>query len=220
MTRYERYKELAKLHVGEKFGRLTILEVLDNCDPRITKKPTQNKVMVRCVCDCGIEKICALTHLKNGSTSSCGCLHKEKSGEIIHQYNKLGIKKTKSGKNGLIREPHLASAWTVYTSNYKDGNISFDDFILLSQQDCFYCGISPSNTYNKYSYEYVSVSSERKLNANFTYNGLDRVDNTRGHDVDNVVPCCEPCNRAKLKRTKEDFFQWVKRVYEHSIMIA
>lgn len=51
----------------------------------------------------------------------------------------------------------------------------------------------------------------------FVFTGIDRVDNTRGYDPDNVVPCCRVCNRAKDVRTKDEFLSWAKRVVDHSI---
>jgi hypothetical protein len=48
------------------------------------------------------------------------------------------------------------------------------------------------------------------------YNGIDRVDNTRGYELDNVVPCCMDCNFSKYTRTREEFLNWIKRVYNHN----
>ena len=62
--------------------------------------------------------------------------------------------------------------------------------LLLS--DCYYCG--------KPSVEGLKM------------HGLDRIDNSKGYHIDNVVPCCEQCNRAKLSDTKEDFIEMCKRV--------
>lgn len=47
----------------------------------------------------------------------------------------------------------------------------------------------------------------------FTYNGLDRVDPSRGYATDNVVPACIVCNRAKADMSREEFHAWVGRVY-------
>ena len=59
--------------------------------------------------------------------------------------------------------------------------------------------------------------SRRRGNGDYTYNGIDRVDNTRGYTLDNVVPCCFKCNRAKDTMTKEEFLEWVGRVATHSL---
>lgn len=50
--------------VGNKYGRLTILDIIPNTYP--TK--------VRCKCDCGNEHICLQADVVNGHTQSCGCL--------------------------------------------------------------------------------------------------------------------------------------------------
>ena len=49
------------------------------------------------------------------------------------------------------------------------------------------------------------------------YNGLDRVNNGLGYVEGNVVPCCETCNTAKQNLDLPAFFEWVQRVYEHSV---
>lgn len=53
--------------VGNKYGRLTILEIL----------PSSGATKVRCICDCGNEYIGCQTDIVSGHTKSCGCLHKE-----------------------------------------------------------------------------------------------------------------------------------------------
>lgn len=67
-------------------------------------------------------------------------------------------------------------------------DISFDDFSALIQHPCHYCG--------------------HPLNP--TGSGLDRIDPTGGYTIDNVVPCCRPCNW-----TKSDFF-----TYEEMLVIG
>lgn len=56
--------------------------------------------------------------------------------------------------------------------------ISFEEFVILNSQPCHYCnGPLPK-----------------------TGHGLDRLDNTRGYHLDNVVPCCTPCNLLRGNR--------------------
>lgn len=59
--------------VGQKFGRLTVLKDL----------PKSKKL---CICDCGEETIVSTSHLKDGHTKSCGCLHQEKISTIGGTY--------------------------------------------------------------------------------------------------------------------------------------
>jgi hypothetical protein len=55
-------------------------------------------------------------------------------------------------------------------------------------------------------------SQKAKDEGNFRYNGLDRIDSSRGHYKDNVVVCCQYCNWAKLEQSLEDFQAWMKRI--------
>ena len=55
---------------GEKFGRLTVIEKVENSD--------KGKIKWKCRCDCGNTKIVAANHLRDGNTKSCGCLFKER----------------------------------------------------------------------------------------------------------------------------------------------
>jgi hypothetical protein len=42
--------------------------------------------------------------------------------------------------------------------------------------------------------------------------GLDREDNARGYEVDNVVPCCARCNMAKASMTTDEYLDHCARV--------
>ena len=57
--------------IGNKYGRLTILEVIPNTYP--TK--------VKCRCDCGNIYVGIQTDIAIGHTQSCGCLQKERASE-------------------------------------------------------------------------------------------------------------------------------------------
>lgn len=65
---------LASIYENERWGRLVIL---GEADAHIA--PSGRRVrMVRCLCDCGVEKSVRLVELRRGHTSSCGCLHLDK----------------------------------------------------------------------------------------------------------------------------------------------
>jgi hypothetical protein len=72
--------------VGQKFGRLTVIE-RDNSYPSGAGK----SVYWKCKCDCGNYVSVHSDHLKNGTTSSCGCLNSsgEESISKILQNNSI-----------------------------------------------------------------------------------------------------------------------------------
>jgi NUMOD3 motif len=47
--------------------------------------------------------------------------------------------------------------------------------------------------------------------------GIDRIDNNKGYIYGNCVSCCFTCNSAKKELTTEEFIDWIKRIYNHSI---
>ena len=60
---------------GKRFGRLTVV--------KLTNKKLHSFRVWTCVCDCGNTVDVASSHLKNGSTKSCGCLNSETSKKSI-----------------------------------------------------------------------------------------------------------------------------------------
>lgn len=73
--------------VGKKFGRLTVIERVEN---RVQPNG-ETKVMYRCLCECGNECIVTYSHLVSGHTTSCGCFHKERVNNT--QFNNILGKK-------------------------------------------------------------------------------------------------------------------------------
>jgi AP2 domain len=57
--------------IGEKFGRLTVLEELRKYNGK------WNESYLRCVCECGNEKDVRTRDVTSGRTKSCGCLRDE-----------------------------------------------------------------------------------------------------------------------------------------------
>jgi hypothetical protein len=79
--------------------------------------------------------------------------------------------------------------------------ISDDYALALAFSNCEYCGSEPSNN----------------MRGQMKYNGIDRIDSKIGYTYDNVVTCCKTCNMAKRTMSVDDFMEWVRRVYNHSI---
>ena len=131
-------------------------------------------------------------------TQSCGCYQKEK------------LSKRSKIEYGLSSKK---AAYGVYKDGAKKRNLSFnltfDQFLILTQQNCFYCGSKPNNLYKNIC-----------GNGNFIYNGIDRLDNTKGYTLDNVVPCCYQCNWAKRDLSINEFISWVNRIYERKMVIG
>ena len=67
---------------GQKFGRLTVVE--------FSHTGKWGKAVWACVCDCGNEKLIYGEDLKSKNTSSCGCLHREATGNRSRTHGRTG----------------------------------------------------------------------------------------------------------------------------------
>lgn len=163
---------------GFRSGRLLVIEhagFRQRADGR-------NRSLWRCVCDCGNEVTLPNDTLQGKNTRSCGCLARDVSiAKILREVR--------------CKPPGFAASNKVYHQYHSSANqrgheftITADDFRAMSALPCHYCGALPVNTYSTPA-------------GTFTYNGLDRVDNTRGYVPDNLVPCCTKCNLAKHTRS-------------------
>lgn len=187
---------------GQKFHRLTFI-----C-PTDRKYKSSRNIIWQLQCDCGSTVYAAPSEVTAGRTKSCGCYLSE-----------ICALMGKDNQANRIYDPIISSARTVWIT-YKDG-CDFDTFFSLSQQPCHYCGREPYRTFNvgtsRRKGENVSVYQMEQ--GNFTYNGLDRIDSSKGHSPDNIVPCCWDCNEMKGDRTYEEFIAHITRIWIHASRI-
>ena len=136
----------------------------------------------------------------------CGELIQKTTREL-HRSSVYGCAKC----NTRIRKENLEAAALRdihgrYKLNAKNRNIEFklnQNLVAeLITKPCYYCGVAHSNifTYRK---------------EKFLFNGIDRVDNSRGYLCNNVVPACKICNTAKRTMPKEHFIAMVTRIAKH-----
>ena len=181
--------------IGKKFNRLLVIDYAEKLN---------NRMSWLCKCNCGNIKVINASKLKSGHTKSCGCLNDEKR----------SIKAAKMIAKTKKYHPSIRTARRIWKKRYSDGTITFEQFLELSQKNCYYCNVEPNNIQNS-ALEDKKSSKYAKENGNFKYNGLDRIDNNKGHDYDNCVSCCKHCNYSKRDRSLDDFKEWVKKIYNN-----
>lgn len=103
-------------------------------------------------------------------------------------------------------EVALNRIWNNYKQSAKYGDYEFsltkEEFLELITSNCKYCGIEPRQ---------ISKSN----NGNFVYNGIDRIDSSKGYTKENCVTACKDCNYAKQRHSVEEFYQWIDRINKH-----
>lgn len=119
----------------------------------------------------------------------------------IHKINNYGKKKldtTLIGERATGFKEMYHNYEVRITRKNKSFNLSKDEFYILTQNNCYYCGASPKNK-----------------QRNFIYNGIDRMDSAIGYELSNCVPCCKHCNVCKSTMSVNEFYDWVSRVINY-----
>lgn len=171
--------------IGKRIGKLVVIQFLGS---------REGNGLWKCKCDCGNEKEYISKLLNYGAVRSCGCLQKEKASQHIKTLAKQ-------------LKPETLINWVIagYRHRAKEKGsvfgLSLEECSKLFSQNCHYCKASPS-----------SFKTNKTNTSQFYYNGIDRIDNSRGYEKDNVVSCCGQCNRAKGVLSQKDFYDWIQRV--------
>jgi len=135
-----------------------------------------------CQCDCGGQTLAKTHALKTGKHASCSCgktAPRPKARKPDHQAAKLSI--YRNYRRAAERRGHVF-------------DLDFDTFCLFLEGQCHYCGSLPHR----------SIPSI-KAHRDFKYNGVDRVENSKGYSPDNCVSCCDTCNTSKAALPLEHF---------------
>jgi 5-methylcytosine-specific restriction endonuclease McrA len=140
----------------------------------------------------GLSKRCTACGLRSTFKTQTGVKKSKKtSKEIAEHYLKNRIKRGRGRKN---------RTWSI----------SNEQFLTLIYANCYYCNLKPSTTVNPTVN--MKLQKSRALECFITYNGIDRVDSSKGYEPGNVVTCCEQCNKAKLDHSKGEFLAWANRL--------
>ena len=160
--------------------------------------PKKRRPIYEALCDCGNKFMVRGADVKSGYIKSCGCFKKEQT--IVFN------KKTKT----KVAYCTFSSVWQSYKSGAKNRNLSFeldkDTFFKLTQSNCYYCGQEPS--------QQRKPREKNKLNS-YIYNGIDRVDSSKGYLKENCVTCCGRCNYMKMDYNLDDFKEHVIKIYNN-----
>lgn len=145
----------------------------------------RRRIVWLCLCDCGQLTVQSSCDIKRGRAKSCGCLRLNKDSALQSLFCQY---KQKAKERKLI--------WAL----------SLEQFRTLILSPCFYTGLPPQQTH---------ITRGKAVKRTILYNGIDRVDNSKGYEVDNVVPCWGPVNKAKLMMSQSDFIKMCNAVTSH-----
>lgn len=98
---------------GMKIGRLSVIG-------EAPKHPSSGRVRWLCRCDCGAEVIVTGSNMREGATSSCGCLQRERTGASAATRVKHGHAKS-GGGNKRLTTPEYRS-WKAMLERVRNSN--------------------------------------------------------------------------------------------------
>jgi hypothetical protein len=142
-------------------------------------------------CDCGYEKIANSAHLRH-SSKCYKCAGKINSERMKKEYGLCS-------KNTVLSGYKKGAEYRNYKWNLKD-----TEALALMSKTCYYCGKEPFR-------EYIAS----RANGGFVYNGIDRIDNNLGYEIDNCRSCCKQCNYMKYSMSETEFFNHIRLIYEN-----
>lgn len=153
---------------------------------------TNNKINPwrwKCRCKCGNIVIISTGVLNKGQQSCKKCANK-KNGD------RTRLPDNKSAFNRALRTYKACAK-----RNMREFELTKKEFMYIINLPCKYCGALPVTDAN-----------------GAVRNGIDRANNEEGYTKNNCVPCCSRCNKSKHTMSDEEFFEWIKRVYDYSYL--
>lgn len=142
----------------------------------------------KCKCTCGKIALMIACNLKSGHSKGCkNCSARERSLEY-----------GRAAKNRLFSEYKRGARDRGYCFD-----LSFEKFVEICEQNCVYCNTPP------YKIKQPGICYQ---SGNWTYNGIDRIDNEDGYTESNCVACCTICNWMKMDTNKDEFLEHIKKI--------
>ena len=142
-----------------------------------------------------------------GAVKTVALLNRSYS-SVVSKANELELLAEKRGPRPLPN--HQAAKNSLYHMYKKEAekrelffDLPKDNFEKLIIDKCYYCGNFP-----------YTMCTACKI-PGFYYNGIDRVDNSKGYTINNCVTCCKKCNYMKASLTTEDFIDHIRKILFH-----
>lgn len=151
---------------GQRYGRLVVFERAEDHITESGRKITRWK----CICDCGNETIVRHGGLRSGTTTSCGCYHREKVGDINRTHN-------------LSHKSHLYSVWkSIKDRCYREKCKSYKNYGGRGIKVCD----EWKNDYKKfYDWAMENGYEEKQTAGGVNILSIDRIDNDGNYEPSN-----------------------------------
>ena len=178
-------KRRIKVKFGTKKGKLV---VISDAPDKVSPNGDKHS-MLKCKCECGDETIIQNAGFRKNKYLSCG---------------KAKCKRQISDEDMILNK-----VYKDYKASAKKRSYNFElskkQVKELIFENCCYCGCEPANTYK----------NSKENNTEYKYNGIDRVNNKIGYEINNVASCCGTCNKMKMMLSQDKFIEHLRKIVEN-----
>ena len=157
-----------------------------------TNQRKRGSVILECTCECGNIQLFTKSNFQKIKNNICRC-------------------NLTTSRMLPFGEAAKRQCYKAYKHNATRAGREFSlteiEFHEITQKDCYYCEAQPSIISKPGNYK-------KQINDTGSYlrNGIDRKNNEIGYTLENSLPCCTICNRAKKDMVFEDFMVWINKL--------
>lgn len=125
------------------------------------------------------------------------CTNCNKEIPVDHPYNSCPKCLQEGSQKDKCRNVEVKRFEYNCINRKKENELTTENILTLSLSHCHYCGNQ----------------------AKESQNGIDRVDNSKGYVIENVVPCCKLCNVMKLTHSQDNFLKMIEHISVYNGLI-
>lgn len=188
---------------GKRFGYVTVIRRAVEGEYPVDGSNLRRWIVK---CDCGSEAVKIGYNIKDSRTVRCSKKHCKIK---LPACNRL--KWGQAAKN--LAYSQMKGDLTTrasYGAGRRVWELSIDEFVSITSKPCRYCGIKSSKEMGKFK--------NSDVYGFYEYNGIDRIDSSKGYILGNCVSCCKYCNYAKNNQTEDQFKTHLIEMYNHFVV--
>lgn len=163
-------KKLLKLNqeeVGQKYSKLTIIEIIEEEQPAKEIKNRRFKKVAICFCECGNVKYIDFWSIKRLATKSCGCLSRTRNGDSAKEMYYRWTAQTKTKEYSTEPEWHDFSVFEKWCieNNFSKGDtvLRIDSKKPLGPMNAYIKKVRSPHVKKDYAYYIVSPTGEEDI---------------------------------------------------------
>jgi hypothetical protein len=164
--------------------------------------------LCKCMAGCDKQFVVDGRNIRNGTSKRCVNCGFKNASKI-----RTGVRKSKLSAYDMRLNYLFGEKRKLALARGLAWELSIKQFEVLIFANCHYSGLPPSTTVNILKNK--GLHSTWGDEGNITYNGIDRIDSSKGYIPGNVVTANSKINCAKNDDSVKDFLAWVKQIAIH-----